>query len=61
MKMALLSYMLEHNEHHAAGLAQMAAELDEKGMSEAAKKIRESVANFERDNTDLSDALKLIK
>lgn len=58
---AILTYMLEHNQHHAEELAQMAEELEKKGMAEAAQKIKDGVANFEKGNADLGDALNLVK
>ena len=43
---ALLTYMLQHNEHHAAELDQMADNLAKMGMDAAAKTIKESVSDF---------------
>lgn len=39
--LALLTYMLQHNEHHAAELDEMADKLEKAGMADAAKQIRE--------------------
>ena len=58
---ALLTYMLQHNEHHAAELDQMADNLDKMGMAVAAKTIRESVADFQKGNMRLGLALTLVK
>ena len=58
---ALLTYMLQHNEHHAAELDQMAENLDKLGLHEAAKTIREGVSDFQKGNMRLSLALTLVK
>ncbi|MDD3218613.1 MAG: cobalt transporter [Lachnospiraceae bacterium] len=58
---ALLSYMLSHNEHHAAELDQMAQNLKKLGMDEAAKQIEEGVSDFQKGNMRLSLALTLVK
>ena len=58
---ALLSYMLSHNEHHAAELDQMAENLGKMGMDAAAKTIREAVADFQKGNMRLGLALTLVK
>ncbi len=57
----LLEYMKNHNEQHAAELDQMAAKLDEQGMHDAAKQIRDGVADFQKGNLRLSLALTLVK
>lgn len=59
--LALVTYMLQHNEHHAAELDQMADNLVKLGMDEAAKQIRESVGDFQKGNIRLSLALTLMK
>ena len=58
---ALLTYMLQHNEHHAAELDQMADNLDKLGMKEAAKTIRDGVTDFQKGNMRLGLALTLVK
>ena len=58
---ALLTYMLQHNEHHAAELDQMAETLAKMGMDAAAKTIKEGVADFQKGNMRLSLALTLVK
>lgn len=58
---ALLTYMLQHNEHHAAELDQMAENLKKLGMDAAAKTIREGVSDFQKGNMRLSLALSLVK
>ena len=58
---ALLAYMLDHNQHHAAELEELAGQLKEKGMAEAADKILGGVADFKAGNEKLSAALELVK
>ncbi|MDO4519881.1 MAG: cobalt transporter [Eubacteriales bacterium] len=58
---ALLTYMLQHNEHHAAELDQMADNLVKLGMDAAAKTIKEAVADFQKGNMRLGLALTLVK
>ena len=59
--LALLTYMLQHNEHHAAELDQMADNLIKLGLDEPAKQIKESVGDFQKGNIRLSLALTLMK
>lgn len=59
--LALVTYMLQHNEHHAAELDQMAENLVKLGLDEAAKQIKESVGDFQKGNIRLSLALTLMK
>ncbi len=58
---ALLTYMLQHNEHHAAELDQMAENLKKMGMEAAAGTIKEGVADFQKGNMRLGLALTLVK
>lgn len=58
---ALLNYMLQHNEHHAAELDQMADNLNKMGMTAAARTIKEAVADFQKGNMRLGLALTLVK
>ena len=58
---ALLSYMLQHNQHHAAELDQMAANLRKLGMEAAANQISEGVSEFQKGNMRLSLALALVR
>ena len=58
---ALLTYMLQHNEHHAAELDQMAENLAKMGLDTAARTIKEGVADFQKGNMRLSLALTLVK
>ena len=58
---ALLAYMKQHNEQHAAELDTMAANIEKMGMTEAAKQIREAVSDFQKGNLRLSLALTLVQ
>ena len=58
---ALLTYMLQHNEHHAQELDQMAENLDKMGLAASAKAIRDAVADFQKSNMRLGLALTLVK
>ena len=58
---ALLNYMVDHNEHHAAELDQMADNLAKLGMDTAAKQIKEAVADFQKGNLRLRLALTTVK
>ena len=58
---ALLTYMLQHNEHHAQELDQMADNLEKMGLYAAAKTIKEAVSDFQKGNMRLGLALTLVK
>ena len=58
---ALLTYMLQHNEHHAAELDQMADNLKKMGMETAAKTIKAAVDDFQKGNMRLGLARTLVK
>lgn len=58
---ALLTYMLQHNEQHAAELDQMAAKLNEAGAEGAAEQIRKAVDEFQKGNMYLGVALAMVK
>lgn len=58
---ALLSYMLDHNTHHAVELDQMADNLSKMGMTSVAKQIKDAVSDFQKGNLRLSLALTLMK
>lgn len=53
--------MLQHNEHHAAELDQMADKLRAAGMDVAAEQIRKAVDEFQKGNLYLSVALATVK
>lgn len=59
--MAVLAYMVQHNEHHAAELDQMADNLEKLEMFDAAKTIRDGVADFQKANMRFSLALAQVK
>lgn len=54
----LMQYMLEHNEHHADELAQMADDLV--NYKAVADEIMEAVAVFRKGNKKLANAVKLM-
>lgn len=58
---ALLTYMLQHNEHHAAELDEMAQKLREAGMGTAAEQISKGVSEFQKGNMYLGVALSMVK
>ena len=58
---ALLNELLSHNEHHSHELDQMADNLSKLGMEDAAKTIKEGVADFQKGNMRLGLALTLVK
>ena len=60
-KLALLTYMVQHNTAHAAETSQMADQLEAAGMADVAKQIREGVAAYDKGNMYLSLALSLYK
>lgn len=59
--LALLMYMLEHNQHHAKELEEVADKLNMEGYSTAAEKIRAGVAEFQKGNAYLSQAAEELK
>ena len=60
-KVAILTYMLDHNRHHALELKEIAAHLRTVGKEEAAAQIEKGVEDFEKGNMRLSIALSLVK
>ncbi len=59
--LALLSYMIQHNTHHAAETDEMANRLEQNGMADVAKQMREGVSAYQKGNMYLSVALTLYK
>ncbi len=59
--LALVSYMLQHNKHHAMELDEMAKKLRSMGKGEAADQIEKGVSEFESGNVRLEVALSLLK
>lgn len=58
---ALLTYMLQHNEHHAAELDEMAQKLRETGLDTAAEQISKGVSEFQKGNMYLGVALSMVQ
>ena len=58
---ALLTYMYQHNQSHAAELDQMAARLSQEGMVQAAEQIRKAVDEYQKGNMYLNLALTFVK
>lgn len=58
---ALLTYMYQHNQSHAAELDQMAGKLQQEGMDKAAEQIRRAVDEFQKGNMYLNLALAMVK
>lgn len=58
---ALLSYMLEHNEHHAKELEEVADNLSAEGFLKAAEEIRAGVSEFQKGNGYLKKAVDTVK
>ena len=57
-RVAMLTYMLGHNQHHAQELHELAHDL---GDSEAAQLIHDAVVDFEVGNKKLAEALVVLK
>ena len=55
--LALLTYMLGHNRHHAEELHELAHSLDE----ECAQLIHDAVIDFELGNEKLAEALRILQ
>ncbi len=58
---ALVTYMADHNKHHALELADLAKKLKAQGKAEAAEQLDKAVSEFESGNVRLSVALSLLK
>ena len=58
---ALMSYMLDHNRHHAEELHELCHKLEASGKTEAAKLIDEAVDEFGAGNELLAKALEALK
>ena len=58
---ALMSYMLDHNRHHADELHEVGHKLAHTGKAEAAKLLHEAVDAFNRGNELLAKALEALK
>ena len=58
---ALMSYMLDHNRHHAEELHELCHKLEASGKTEAAKLIDDAVDRFGEGNELLAKALEALK
>ena len=58
---ALVSYMLDHNRHHADELHDLAHKLEASGNDESAKLISEALEKFYEGNDILEKGLQLLK
>ena len=58
---ALLDYMLKHNESHAAELDQVAEKMRAAGKEAAAEQIKKAADEFQKGNLYLSLALSMVK
>ena len=58
---ALMSYMLDHNRHHADELHEVGHKLAHSGKEEAAKLIHDAVDAFNKGNELLAKALEALK
>ena len=58
---ALVGYMLDHNEHHAEELVGVAEKLKAVGSSDAAAEILAGVEEFKKGNARLAKALEILK
>ena len=56
-----MSYMLDHNRHHAEELHELCHKLEASGKGEAAKLIDEAVDRFGEGNELLAKALEALK
>lgn len=56
--LALLNYMIDHNEHHADELEELAGKWEQSGFPDKAAAIREGVAGFRKGNECLKKALE---
>lgn len=56
--LALMKYMVAHNDAHAQELANLAAQLQEAGKTQAYKKLMNAVADFDMANAQLEAVLK---
>jgi positive regulator of sigma E activity len=57
--MAMLQYMQQHNQQHAAELDRIAVNLDKLGMTDVAEQLRSAVSEYQKGNLRLSLAVTL--
>lgn len=58
---ALLGYMVAHNEHHTEELSELAENMRSLGLVDAAEEIEGSVADFKEGNMKLHAAFALLQ
>lgn len=58
--LALLKYMLEHNQHHGEDLHELYHALETAGNKQAAAIVSEALHFFDHGNAKLAEALKLL-
>lgn len=58
---ALLGYMVAHNEHHAEELTELAENMRSLGLEDAAEEIEGSVEDFKEGNLKLRSAFTLLQ
>ena len=58
---AVLTYMLDHNRHHADELAEMVIKADDLGYENASKEIEAAIAEYKKGNDRLATALLTMK
>ncbi len=58
---ALLQYMVDHNEHHASELDDVAQKFLDDGQPEVSEQIRKAVDEYQKGNMYLKLALSLVK
>lgn len=58
---ALLGYMVAHNEHHAEELSELAQNMRNLGLADAADEIEGSVEDFKEGNLKLRAAFALLQ
>ena len=58
---ALLGYMVAHNEHHAEELAELAETMRKLDMAQVAEEIEASLEHFKEGNLNLRQAYGLLK
>ena len=59
--LALLTYMLDHNRHHADELHDICHALEDAGKTEAAAALAEALHEYDHGNSKLEKALELAK
>ena len=58
---ALMTYMLDHNRHHAEELHDVCHKLEDMGKTEAAEKLGQALHSYTHGNEHLAEALEALK